>query len=82
MKDEKRPWILREREASVSIQSTTNRSEIDVLPQTLVYISCGWESFKKVLQMIISSLITVALALDWSVYNKISKSASNTIVDI
>lgn len=47
MKDEKRPWILREREASVNIQSTTNRSEIDVLPQTLVYISCGWESFKK-----------------------------------
>ncbi|KMT10898.1 hypothetical protein BVRB_5g113120 isoform B [Beta vulgaris subsp. vulgaris] len=55
LKDEKRPWILREREASVSIQSTTHRSESDELPQTLIYISCSWDSFKKDCKQLISN---------------------------
>lgn len=55
LKDEKRPWILREREASVSIQGTIDRSESDVLPETLVYISCGWDSFKKDCKQLLSN---------------------------
>ncbi|KAL2935569.1 putative RNA methyltransferase pc1998 [Bienertia sinuspersici] len=82
MKDEKRPWILREKESSVNIQSTTNKSESDVLPQTLIYISCGWDNFKKVLKMFILSN-TIALALDYAViWKKTSKSVSNAIVNV
>lgn len=47
-KDEKRPWILRAREASVQIESKTEWGEIQSWPQTLIYISCRWESFKEV----------------------------------
>lgn len=47
-KDEKRPWILRAREASVLIREKTEYEENQSLPQTLIYISCGWESFKEV----------------------------------
>ncbi|KAJ4729450.1 RNA methyltransferase [Melia azedarach] len=47
VKEEKRPWILRAREASVQIGSKTNTDESQSLPQTLIYISCGWESFKQ-----------------------------------
>lgn len=47
-KDEKRPWILRAREASVVIREKTESEENQSLPQTLIYISCGWESFKEV----------------------------------
>lgn len=48
IKDEKRPWILRAREAAIQIESTTVHEENQSLPQTLIYISCGWESFKEV----------------------------------
>lgn len=48
VKDEKRPWVLRAREAAIQIESTTVREESQSLPQTLIYISCGWESFKEV----------------------------------
>lgn len=48
VKDEKRPWILRAREDSIQIESTTVHEENQSLPQTLIYISCGWESFKEV----------------------------------
>lgn len=48
-KDEKRPWILRAREDSIEIPSRTTQEESRSLPQTLIYISCGWESFKDVL---------------------------------
>lgn len=48
VKDEKRPWILRAREAAIQIESTTVHEENQSLPQTLIYISCGWESFKEV----------------------------------
>jgi hypothetical protein len=48
-KDEKRPWILRAREDSVQIGSKTTSDDSEALPETLIYISCGWESFKEVL---------------------------------
>lgn len=47
VKDEKRPWILRAREASVQWKETTAREESQSLPQTLIYVSCGWHSFKE-----------------------------------
>ncbi|KAK6928513.1 hypothetical protein RJ641_007104, partial [Dillenia turbinata] len=47
IKNEKRPWILRAREDSVQIESKTALEESKLLPETLIYISCGWESFKK-----------------------------------
>lgn len=47
VKNEKRPWILRAREASVQIESKTSPEEGQSLPKTLIYISCGWESFKE-----------------------------------
>ena len=47
-KDEKRPWVLRAREETVQIGSTTDSEPNQSLPQTLIYISCGWESFKEV----------------------------------
>lgn len=53
-KDEKRPWILRAKEASVSVQSKTSWSESYALPETLVYISCGWDSFKKDCKLLLS----------------------------
>ncbi|CAO2818335.1 unnamed protein product [Amaranthus hypochondriacus] len=55
VKDEKRPWILREKESSISIQGTRNELESDVLPQTLIYISCGWDSFKRDCKQLLSN---------------------------
>ncbi|XP_059669978.1 uncharacterized protein LOC132315655 [Cornus florida] len=55
VKDEKRPWVLRAREASVQIQSKTAQEESQSLPQTLIYISCGWESFKQDCMTLLSS---------------------------
>ncbi|KAF3337167.1 RNA methyltransferase [Carex littledalei] len=46
-KKEKRPWILRAREASVQVESGTNLDGDQVWPSTLIYISCGWDSFKE-----------------------------------
>ncbi|KAF5769999.1 putative methyltransferase [Helianthus annuus] len=54
-KDEKRPWILRAREDSVQIPSRTTQEENRSLPQTLIYISCGWESFKENCTALLSS---------------------------
>ncbi|PSR87487.1 RNA methyltransferase, RsmD protein [Actinidia chinensis var. chinensis] len=54
-KDEKRPWILRAREASVQIESKTTQEESQSLPKTLIYISCGWESFKEDCKSLLSS---------------------------
>nr|XP_043632464.1 uncharacterized RNA methyltransferase pc1998 [Erigeron canadensis] len=54
-KDEKRPWILRAREDSVQIPSRTTQEESRSLPQTLIYISCGWESFKENCTALLSS---------------------------
>ncbi|XP_065880021.1 uncharacterized protein [Euphorbia lathyris] len=55
VKDEKRPWILRAREASVEIRSKPNSEDPQSLPQTLIYISCGWESFKEDCMLLLSS---------------------------
>jgi hypothetical protein len=47
--EEKRPWILRANETSVHIKSKSPEANIPPpVPQTLIYISCGWESFKEV----------------------------------
>ncbi|CAA7398467.1 unnamed protein product [Spirodela intermedia] len=46
-KDEKRPWILRAREPSIQMESKTEWEGSQSWPQTLIYISCGWESFKQ-----------------------------------
>ncbi|XP_071738686.1 uncharacterized protein [Rutidosis leptorrhynchoides] len=54
-KDEKRPWILRAREDSIEIPSRTTQEESRELPQTLIYISCGWESFKENCMALLSS---------------------------
>ncbi|KAK8608656.1 hypothetical protein V6N13_024073 [Hibiscus sabdariffa] len=51
IKEEKRPWVLRERErakeASVQVGRETVSEDPQSLPETLIYISCGWESFKE-----------------------------------
>ncbi|XP_015893836.3 uncharacterized protein LOC107427940 [Ziziphus jujuba] len=54
VKDEKRPWILRAREASVQIRSETTPDDNKSLPETLIYISCGWESFKEDCKLLLS----------------------------
>ncbi|KAJ4798540.1 S-adenosyl-L-methionine-dependent methyltransferases superfamily protein [Rhynchospora pubera] len=46
-KNEKRPWILRAREASVQVETGTNLDSDQIWPSTLIYISCGWDSFKE-----------------------------------
>lgn len=48
IRTEKRPWILRQRETSVQSNGQMAQDEIQSLPQTLIYISCGWDSFKEV----------------------------------
>lgn len=57
-KDEKRPWILRAKEASVQIQSKTTQEDSQLLPKTLIYISRGWNSFKEVLLSFLFKLVT------------------------
>lgn len=54
-KEEKRPWILRAREASVQTGNKLTPEDSKVLPQTLIYISCGWESFKEDCKALLSS---------------------------
>ncbi|CAL4959738.1 unnamed protein product [Urochloa decumbens] len=55
VKDEKRPWILRAREAAVHVDNTSTEESSETWPETLIYISCGWESFKKDCKSLISS---------------------------
>lgn len=55
VKEEKRPWILRAREASVNVDSKTNWEESQTWPHTLIYISCGWESFKEDCRTLLST---------------------------
>ncbi|XP_073152461.1 uncharacterized protein [Henckelia pumila] len=47
VKNEKRPWVLRERETSVQSLGQIVEAERQSLPETLIYISCGWDSFKE-----------------------------------
>lgn len=49
-KEEKRPWILRAKELSIQAGNKLTPEENNTLPQRLIYISCGWESFKEVLE--------------------------------
>ncbi|XP_014491245.1 uncharacterized protein LOC106753894 [Vigna radiata var. radiata] len=54
--EEKRPWVLRAKEASVQIGSKPLPANIpQSVPQTLIYISCGWESFKEDCKSLLSS---------------------------
>ncbi|KAK2360020.1 hypothetical protein P8452_64114 [Trifolium repens] len=54
--EEKRPWILRANEASVHIKSKSPEANIPPpVPQTLIYISCGWESFKEDCKSLLSN---------------------------
>ncbi|KAG2714849.1 hypothetical protein I3760_03G047400 [Carya illinoinensis] len=57
IKDEKRPWVLRAREASVQIGSKTTSDDDQALPETLIYISCGWESFKEDCKSLLASKV-------------------------
>ncbi|OWM73989.1 hypothetical protein CDL15_Pgr022260 [Punica granatum] len=53
-KEEKRPWILRAREASVQVgKDLSSETNKQLVPKTLIYISCGWESFKEVLTVLV-----------------------------
>ncbi|XP_031476633.1 uncharacterized protein LOC116248149 isoform X1 [Nymphaea colorata] len=55
-REEKRPWVLQAREACAEL----NNSSIDKgqsWPHTIIYISCGWESFKKDCDSLVSSKI-------------------------
>ncbi|XP_013598233.1 uncharacterized RNA methyltransferase pc1998 [Brassica napus] len=54
-KEEKRPWILRARELSVQAGNKLTPEESNTLPQRLIYISCGWESFKEDCKSLLSS---------------------------
>ncbi|XP_018822077.1 uncharacterized RNA methyltransferase pc1998 [Juglans regia] len=57
IRDEKRPWVLRAREASVQIGSKTTSDDGQALPETLIYISCGWESFKEDCKSLLASKV-------------------------
>lgn len=50
VQEEKRPWVLRANETSVARKALSSPEEniTPLVPQTLIYISCGWESFKEV----------------------------------
>lgn len=54
-KVEKRPWILRAKVDSVIFESKVPSEESFALPETLIYISCGWESFKEDCKSLLSS---------------------------
>lgn len=45
-KIEKRPWILRAQQAGVEAARELTDNE-STWPDTLVYVSCGWEAFKR-----------------------------------
>eukprot|EP01018_Ginkgo_biloba_P035622 Gb_03591 [translate_table: standard] len=44
---EKRPWVVRAQQASVRTECKTKWDENASWPDTLIYVSCGWESFKQ-----------------------------------
>ncbi|KAK8951937.1 hypothetical protein KSP39_PZI003888 [Platanthera zijinensis] len=46
-KEEKRPWMLRARESTVHMEGNINWEKAQIWPEFLIYVSCGWESFKK-----------------------------------
>lgn len=54
-KDEKRPWILRAQEASVHLKAPAAEEGSLALPKSLIYVSCGWQSFKEDCKSLLSS---------------------------
>ncbi|KAG0489833.1 hypothetical protein HPP92_006696 [Vanilla planifolia] len=56
-KEEKRPWVLRAREATVHVESKSriNWEKDQTWPEFLIYISCGWESFKEDCRFLLSN---------------------------
>ncbi|XP_056176577.1 uncharacterized protein LOC115693975 [Syzygium oleosum] len=54
-KEEKRPWVLRAREAFVRFGNDLSEESRHSAPHTLIYISCGWESFKEDCKSLLSS---------------------------
>lgn len=46
-KEEKRPWMLRARESTVHMECNIDGEKAQIWPECLIYVSCGWESFKK-----------------------------------
>ncbi|XP_027193513.1 uncharacterized protein [Cicer arietinum] len=58
VQEEKRPWVLRAKESSVQIASKSPEANIpQSAPQTLIYISCGWESFKEDCKSLLSNKV-------------------------
>ncbi|KAH8941042.1 hypothetical protein BDL97_14G017100 [Sphagnum fallax] len=46
-KVEKRPWMLRAKQGAVHKESASNWEEEEhTWPDTLIYVSCGWQAFK------------------------------------
>lgn len=47
---EKRPWVVRANQGIVKESSGSSDDEVggDSWPGTLIYVSCGWQAFKKV----------------------------------
>ncbi|KAI6671400.1 hypothetical protein NL676_006285 [Syzygium grande] len=54
-KEERRPWVLRTREASVRFGNDLSEENRHSAPQTLIYISCAWESLKEDCKSLLSS---------------------------
>jgi tRNA/tmRNA/rRNA uracil-C5-methylase (TrmA/RlmC/RlmD family) len=52
---EKRPWLVRAQQASVKKESKTNWDETASWPEALIYVSCGWESFKQDCRALLSN---------------------------
>lgn len=52
---EKRPWLMRAQKASVKKESKTNWDETASWPEALIYVSCGWESFKQDCRALLSN---------------------------
>ncbi|XP_002961857.2 uncharacterized protein LOC9629655 [Selaginella moellendorffii] len=46
-KVEKRPWMLRAKDGGVQREGETTWRDDDVWPEQLIYVSCGWDSFKQ-----------------------------------
>ncbi|KAH9298880.1 hypothetical protein KI387_030562, partial [Taxus chinensis] len=51
---EKRPWVIQAQQAS-KMESKNTFDEIASWPDTLIYVSCGWASFKQDCRALLSS---------------------------
>ncbi|CAN6464832.1 unnamed protein product [Victoria cruziana] len=55
-REEKRPWVLQAREACAELNNSSAHGG-QSWPHTLIYISCGWETFKKDCEYLVSNKI-------------------------